>query len=279
MPYAIGPDGNRLWTTRSQAPAGPPVVLCHGGPGLWDYLDPLVTLLPADRQLIRFDQRNCGRSAGPADYRLGTALDDLETVRRHWDVERWIVVGHSYGASLALAYAWRHPERVAGLGYLSGTGPGTDWRPRYRAERARRLGPERERRLRRLQAVETRTPAEERELRTLAWFTDHAEPETGERWAAEDAAAPWPVNEAANRELGAAVEWRAADALKHTARSRVPALFVHGDADPRPWEGARRLAGALPGAVWRLLPGTGHHPWRESPRELAVALTELLGRV
>ncbi|WP_052710912.1 alpha/beta fold hydrolase [Pseudofrankia sp. DC12] len=53
-------DGTRLWTEVSGG--GPPVVLGHGGPGLWDYLAPVAALLDDVFTVIRFDQRGCGRS-------------------------------------------------------------------------------------------------------------------------------------------------------------------------------------------------------------------------
>ncbi len=75
-------DGTRLWCVTSGS--GPPVVLCHGGPGLWDYLGDLAALLEDDCTVIRFEQRGCGRSAGQAGgpFTLAQAVDDLEQVRQ-----------------------------------------------------------------------------------------------------------------------------------------------------------------------------------------------------
>ena len=69
--------------------SGPPVVLLHGGPGLWDYLRPLADLLPG-RTAIRFDQRGCGRSGGTdGPFTLDVALADVEAVRAALGVGRW----------------------------------------------------------------------------------------------------------------------------------------------------------------------------------------------
>jgi proline iminopeptidase len=107
-----------LWTT--QDGRGGPVLLCNGGPGCCDYLEPVAEMLMPWAQVVRWEQRGCGRSTTDGDYSLATTLADMETIRRHYGFERWIVGGHSWGADLALAYAWHHPERVAGLIAISG---------------------------------------------------------------------------------------------------------------------------------------------------------------
>ena len=56
-------------------------------------------------QVIRFEARGCGRSSAVPPYTIATCLADLEAIRQHYGVVRWIVGGHSAGADLALAYA------------------------------------------------------------------------------------------------------------------------------------------------------------------------------
>jgi proline iminopeptidase len=53
---------------------------------------------------------------------MAEAVADLEALRAHWGLPTWVVGGHSFGATLALAYALTHPDRTRGLIYLSGTG-------------------------------------------------------------------------------------------------------------------------------------------------------------
>lgn len=116
---AVG-DGNTIWWETCGNPAGKPAVVLHGGPGsgsgpLWSrYFD------PAAYRVVRFDQRGCGRStpnAGDVAVDLSTntldhLLDDLEALRGHLGIERWLVLGGSWGTTLGLAHAVRHPERV-----------------------------------------------------------------------------------------------------------------------------------------------------------------------
>ena len=270
-------DGVRLWTA-TDGPGGAPVVLLHGGPGMWDYLAPVADLLSSGDGAVvhRFDQRGCGRSDPSDDQRMDRLVADLDALRRHWGHERWSVVGHSFGAALGLAYAWAHPGRTASLVYVSGTGLG-DWKTPYRTERSRRMTAEQRARLSELKAAEARTPAEEREYRALAWFTDHADRERAWQWAWEDAAAPYAVNTEANRRLGAETDaWSGEEVRRRCADLRTPVTVVHGSGDPRPSSAAARLAGVLPNARFHLIEGAGHHPWREHPDELRSILRTAL---
>lgn len=111
-------DGGRLWTY-SQG-VGLPLMLCGGGPGLSDYLQPVADLLDDVATVVRWEQRGCGQSLPEGPYTVATCLEDLERIRDAYGWERWIIAGHSFGADLALLYARVHPERTLGLLCLAG---------------------------------------------------------------------------------------------------------------------------------------------------------------
>jgi proline iminopeptidase len=269
-------DGAHLAAYPSGRPEGLPVLLCHGGPGMWDYLEPVAGLLP-DFAVHRFDQRGCGKSSGPADYSVARAVGDIEDLRRHWGYERWRVFGHSWGATLALAYAWAHPHRVERLVYCSGVGPGNDWKPPYREAERSRLTPAQIARRQQLEQA-SRSPAEDIEYLTLCWCTDYADREAGLRWARHDAeSAPYPVNFTANKQLCAEAEgWSAVEVAAHCAKITSPTLVIHGEADPRPLWSAKRIAEMITGAAVSVIPGAGHELWRENPDDFASALRSFL---
>ena len=111
--------------------------------------------------VVRWDQRGCGRSersAGP--WTSERFVADLDAVRRHFGLERMALLGHSWGAQLALGYALAHPERVSALVYVSGTGigPDSDWHDAYRRDFTARLG-ERPERLARFHELTERQPS------------------------------------------------------------------------------------------------------------------------
>jgi proline iminopeptidase len=97
---------------------GKPVVVLHGGPG--GAINPTMRRFfdPTRWRVALFDQRGCGRSRPHASLEANTTWDlvaDIERLRRHLGIEKWTVFGGSWGSTLALAYAIRHPERVSGL--------------------------------------------------------------------------------------------------------------------------------------------------------------------
>ncbi|MFB8202498.1 prolyl aminopeptidase [Kitasatospora purpeofusca] len=114
-------DGNRLYYEQLGNPAGKPAVHLHGGPGAGTADRPARAWDPSRYRLVRFDQRNCGRStphaSDPAvDMSLNTTrhlIEDIERLREHLGIERWLVNGASWGSALAVAYAQQHPERVS----------------------------------------------------------------------------------------------------------------------------------------------------------------------
>ncbi|MCG6499614.1 prolyl aminopeptidase [Kitasatospora sp. A2-31] len=114
-------DGNRIYYEQFGSPDGKPALSVHGGPGSGAWRKPPTAWDPERYRLIRFDQRNCGRSTPhasdpAADMGLNTTqhlIDDIERLRAHLGVERWLLYGSSWGSTLALAYAQQHPGRVS----------------------------------------------------------------------------------------------------------------------------------------------------------------------
>jgi len=111
-------DGHRIYVEQCGNPDGVPVVVFHGGPGggcspaMRRYFDPAVY------RIILFDQRGCGRSTPHASVLDNTTwhlVADIEQIRKTLEIERWLVFGGSWGATLALTYAITHPSRVAHL--------------------------------------------------------------------------------------------------------------------------------------------------------------------
>jgi proline iminopeptidase len=271
-------DGVTLWVEVSGSGDGLPLVLCHGGPGLWDNLGPLAALLDHGRRVVRWDQRGCGRSGGSGGpFSLSQSLADLATIRRHLGLERWIIGGHSWGAALALRAVLAEPGTAAGLLYLSGTGLGRTWRSAYKAAPAERLTPEQLARAEELESLASRTSAQEVEWRTLRWAPDFANRERALELASIDASAPWPVNMACNAAINAETKkWDTAALLQQCRSLDVPALLVHGSGDPRPPFAIDDLAAAIPTAEVRIIDEAGHTPWLERPGAVAAIVATWL---
>ena len=102
---------------------GIPIVLLHGGPGATHhYFHPFFSRAGKFVRIIYYDQRGCGISdyKPGKGYSVNQAVDDLENLRKALKIEKWVVLGHSYGGYLAQRYTMAYPESVAGLIVLTG---------------------------------------------------------------------------------------------------------------------------------------------------------------
>jgi proline iminopeptidase len=266
-------DGCALWT--ETVGDGRAVVLCHGGPGLWDMFGDVAPWLAADAGVaaMRWDQRGCGRSQRRGPYSLARSVADLDAVRGLPAVD---LLGHSWGATLALAYALNHPDRVRSLVYVSGTGidPGDPWRPAFHASFETRLGPAGIARQDELRAADPLRTG--RDLAVLQWS---AEFEDADRAVdhARAMADPWYE---VNRECSAAVNEDVRGWLPGVeARCRelaVPVLIVDGERDIRPRWAVDTLHRALPRVGRVTLASAGHLPWVEDPAGFRRAVAGFL---
>lgn len=121
-PYATGflkrDHGHALYWESSGNPQGLPVLFLHGGPGGGCSANNRRFFDSTRYRIILFDQRGCGRSTPAGSLLANTTthlLDDIEALRNAMAVERWVLFGGSWGATLALAYAQQYPQHVSAL--------------------------------------------------------------------------------------------------------------------------------------------------------------------
>jgi proline iminopeptidase len=121
-PYATGmlavDDRHTLYWEQSGNPNGVPVLFLHGGPGAGATPTHRRFFDPASYRIIIFDQRGAGRSTPLgeiADNTMRHLVGDIERLRRHFRIERWVVFGGSWGSTLAMAYAQAHPKPCRAL--------------------------------------------------------------------------------------------------------------------------------------------------------------------
>lgn len=271
--FAVADDGCRLWV--AETGHGTPLVLCHGGPGLWDMFAPLASPLSEHVRVIRWDQRGCGRSEHRGPYSVARSVADLDAVRSHLGLDQVMVAGHSWGATLALRYALDYPGRVRVLVYVSGTGLGWAWREPFRDNAARRLAPHQER-INQLQARD-RSCTEDRELAILQWSAEFT---TGDAMAlAGQMATPWfGINWECYEKIWGELQrtWREPELAAACRMLTAPVLIIDGAQDPRPRWAVDSLEQALPAAARVVLPAAGHVPWLDAPDEFLAALLDHL---
>jgi pimeloyl-ACP methyl ester carboxylesterase len=260
-------DGTPLAYHR--AGGGRPLVCLPGGPMRASAYFGDLGGLTAHRSLVLLDLRGTGASAVPADpasYRCDRLVDDVEALRGHLGLDRIDLLGHSAGATLALLYAARHPDRVGRLA-LIGPSP-------------RAVGLE-------VTDLDRRQVAELR--RGEAWFPD-AFAAFERIWSGDATPAVWEAiapftygrwdaaaranlaREASEKNADAAAAYYSAGALDpeatkaSLARLRAPVLLVAGEYDVAlPPKCAAEYAGLFPQAELAVQPGGGHFPWLDDP--------------
>ena len=111
-------DIHTLYIEQAGNPDGIPVVFLHGGPGGGISPDYRRFFNPEKYRIVLFDQRGAGLSTPAAELRENTTWDlvaDIEKIREHMGIKKWVVFGGSWGSTLALTYAISHPDRVTHL--------------------------------------------------------------------------------------------------------------------------------------------------------------------
>lgn len=271
-------NGVSMWTATQGR--GPPVALCHGGPGIYDYLGPVAGMIDDVATVHRYDQRGCGRSQDLGPYDVRTFVDDLDALRANWGYEAWTIIGHSWGATLALLYAIEYPERTARLVYMSGTGIDPAWHQAYRRNREAKLLPADRERLRLLNEERLTATGEELERikEEASCLLGRTELYDVTRVSDVSRYDGFPINYSLNEALCAEMRQMedAGHLSSHIARVRAPTLVLDGEGDPRPRWARAQLAELIPTSRHATIAGAGHEPWIEQPEATARVLREFL---
>ncbi len=271
--------GVRLHYTSSGT--GAPVVLLSGGPGLnVGYMQPVAEFLPAGYRSIAFEQRGTGRSRpeafDPATLTLRTVVEDLEALRAHFQQERLLLLGHSWGGMLAMAYAAAHPDRVDRLILVGSGGPTLEFTQWFGDNIEARLRPEdvEMRDYWRAAAGNGVDPAKValEALRAMApgYFFDR---KVGLAFARElqDGQYHPDVNQRLFADMGRQYDLRAG--LKNLKR---PVLIVHGHQDPIGDRTAEEIRALIAGSMLVYVRRCGHFPWIEQPEAFRNAIAGFL---
>lgn len=227
MESYIDVGGARLWTSLTDRDASKPYLcLINGGPGLGDYLSDVGELLNERFNIIRFEQRGCGRSTADGAYDIDTTLMDIEAIREFYGIERFYLLGHSFGAGTALFYALKQPSRCLGLICVSSAGlqNDSDW---YRE-----------------------------------WSENEAAQSAPERDIPPDFNFSEEVNEAGRLDYRRYI--KRPTLLREAAELDVPVLFISGERDIRPLWPAVQLAELLKRADLEIMRDCNHFPWLQN---------------
>ena len=271
-PFEVPIEGGVLRGHRGGT--GTIALLLHGGAAVPDYMGACAEALDGLFETIRYTQRGTPPSGGAPPYAVETHVADAFAVLDAFGIERAWAIGHSWGGHLALHLAVAHPERLLGVIGIDPLGAFSDVFAEQDANLRRRMAPDEVVRLdeieaRRREAIVTEPELVERFR--IVW----------PRFFAEEPAPPFPAEHVGvqasidvNRSLARHFE---RGMLKRALPDvRVPALFIHGAADPMPAQSTIDTAALIPGSRVETIPNCGHFPWLERPREFRRAVERLL---
>jgi proline iminopeptidase len=287
-------DGHEVYWELAGNPSGSPVLVVHGGPGGGSTPSGRRWFDPRRYRIIQCDQRGCGRSTPHACITRNTTahlIDDMEALRERLQVERWMLMGRSWGTTLALAYAESHPDRVSRMvlvGVFTARRSELDWL--YRGGAAPRFPVAWDRFCRPLQASGAADPIAVY-YRRLTCGDEDVERQAARSWCAWEHslasgdAIPLDDNDAtliARARLEAHYFANGAfftdgQLLANAEQLRsIPGVVIQGEDDfVTPPRTAAALCATWPRASLRLVPGAGHqstHP--EIMRALVGACDE-----
>lgn len=283
-------DGHQLYVEESGNPEGIPVVVLHGGPGGGSSPMQRRFFDPEQFRIILLDQRGAGQSRPLACTEHNTTADlisDLEKVRQHFDIDRWMLFGGSWGVTLALAYAVACPQRVTGMvlrGVFLCRQQDMDWL--YTASGAARLFPQE------WQAVNAPVASLQGSLLqrySTALGGDDAR-EYARHWCNWEAVLagmmPSPAGRGSDDELCMAMQevhyflaggFLDQPLLEACAGSVIPVEIVHGDLDfVCPMDQAESLHQVLPNSVLTRVAGGAHSASHPAIAQALVAAVQRL---
>jgi proline iminopeptidase len=259
---------------------GPPLVVVHGGPGMGhDYMRGL-DVLADGRQLIYYDQRGSGETplGDPDRVTFAGSIADLEGLREALGIEELDLLGHSFGAWIAILYAAACPERVHSL-VLANTGPPAvpelmkQFGANMEAGRTREDRAEMER-IESSDAYANREPATLEELYRLRYTPFFREREDARLFEPHfTAITAENVLEFVDRMMR---DFSEHDPIGSLERIPCPTLVVHGELDPIPEEFARLLVERIPKARYARIERASHFAFLEDPALFADAVLPFL---
>ena len=286
-------SGTRMSLYARTIGQGTPVIVLHGGPDFdHSYLLPDLDRLKDSCRLIYYDQRGRGKSAEgvrPEDVTLVSDVDDVERVRRHFQLDAVVVLGHSWGTVLALEYALRHPAHVSHLVLMNPAPASANDVAVMRKSYLGKLGTDmdRQRALMSSAAYQAGDPDA-----VAARYRIHFQVALRR---VEDFDRLMKTMTAAFRSQGSAgiIKARAVedrlmrdtwqrpgyDLIPKLRNVRIPTLVIAGDHDFIPLEIAERITHALPDARLVTIKDCGHFAFLECADEVRNALNAYLARI
>jgi pimeloyl-ACP methyl ester carboxylesterase len=275
----VAVPGGEIFATRRGEGEGPPALLLHGGPGMGaEYLVGLVEELDGLIDGVLPQQRGLEPSTlvGPRD--VETHVADAIAVLDHLGWERAWLIGHSWGAHLAMHIAVAHPERARGIIGIETLGAIPDGGAAALNEAlVARLTPDERARLDDLlasQAEDDADPVLVREIYMALW-PSYAYIH-GNVLPPQTLRLELPLEDQPGTMASVHAHFEAGTLERGLPRLGLPALFLHGEGDPLPVSASVDTAALIPGARVQVIEEAGYFSWLERPGVIRAAVESML---
>ena len=277
----VAPDGIRLHYEISGK--GPTIVVLHGGPGMSSaYLAPDLAVLAEHYRLISYDQRGGGRSTvvtDPAKLSRDHHVEDVEAVRRHFGLDKVVLLGHSWGAAPAAFYAKAHPDRAAAVILVDPIPARSDpWIAQFGTNLRRWMDEATSKQVAALAAARRGASDPVAACRAYwavfirGYMADPNDRTVLGRVRGDVCNAPPDAIANTGVVSSAALGSNGWDWREEFHSTDVPVLIVHGDKDPIPMASAYEWEKAFPRATLVPVAGAGHFPFVEQPQAFLRAI-------
>lgn len=253
--------------------SGKPVLLIHGGPAGYEYMDSMAPEFLPGYEVASYQQRGISPSTESGPFDMETEADDTSAVLDAVGWDTAYIVGHSLGGYYALQFARRKPHRVRGalivdpLGAVGDGGIEQMWQTQLS-----RLTPEDRRRADELEVQEQDseiTPEEEEEFDRLIWPTYFADATRTPDWLLR-------TNPETFQQIQTEVFGDMPKLAEALPSCRVRMRFVRGDSSPMPMSASADTVALLPNAELEVAHGAGHFVWLERPGSVRAAFDRLV---
>jgi len=262
--------------------SGDPIIVLHGGPGFGHtYLLPWLEPLAKTHRLIFFDQRASGKSLpdiDPKTVTLNDMIDDIDAIRESFGAKKVHVLGHSWGALLAMQYALRYPEHCQSLLLLNSSAASTEMmRETSNAVNGRFTEQDGldQQKIMQSEAFSRREPAA-----IESYFKTVFKASVFDRAMADKLNFGFDFNYGKNAELlqNLATEMSNFDLYPEMHKIKTPTLVVFGDHDPTPPQAGSPIHTNIAGSELIIIQDCGHFPFLERPEKFLEVTTTFLDK-
>jgi len=263
---------------------GKPLLVLHGGPGLdHSYFLPQMEVLAKNYKLIFFDQRGCGRSTDKIDsasISMAQFVDDIEALRKYFELDKVNLLGHSFGALLAMRYAIKYPTQVNSLMLVNPSAASSIWRDSSFSSMKMKKDPETIEKMNLLMktlAFENREPGAMSDFYRLTFRSSFYDPSK-----VDELSLNFQKNYVETARLMNQLQSDSTlisyDLHPDLKKLNIHALIIGGEADVIHPMALEELHSSLKGSQYSFIEGCGHFPFIEQPEQFLKAINKFFSK-